>query len=432
MFQNQMRHIAKGAIVIALMLLPVPATSITNAPSATPSLPPATAAMDLDAGAAAVKHRQYDLASRRLSRAIDSGVLSNEALALAYHHRGIARQKLGYDELAIKDYSKAMTLNALPKDVLARAYYNRGLANAKTGDTLSAELDYSHAIEIAPTYGAAYHNRANLERLRHDYPTAIRDYSVAIDNLSTNDRVLPLMGRALSYEKTGNVTAANSDLDKIFKLDANYKPALQLHRQLASLSVGPIAAQTQTNDQIETGSLASNQNSVAPRHGEVISQSAQNGWDTRTVRYANTSPVVAQKTAAADLSSTDDDNIITGSLRPIDMVAAPGQKLPATTPLQVAEINSKTPVLPLTTNSQYRIQLGAFRQPEIAAQAWANIARTHPTLTTAMQHAIEKADLGTRGIYYRLQAGNFETANAAKSQCIDFITHKVDCIVVSR
>lgn len=434
MVKTRARQILKSAAVIALMLMPVPATSVTNAPDARPELPPATAAVDLDAGATAVEQHQYDLASRRLTRAIDSGALSHEALALAYHHRGIARQKLGYDGLAIKDYSSAMNLNALPGDVLARAYYNRGLARAKSGDTLGAELDYSHAIEITPTYGAAYHNRANLERLRHDFPTAIHDYSLAIDNLNGNDRVLPLMGRALSYERSGNIAAANSDIDNLLKLAPDYKPATRLRSHLASLAANQMTARAKANDRIETGSISSNGNSVAPRHGEVIDQNRQNGWNTTTVRYASAPSGNAPKTEASGASGGQDadDEMITGSLRPIDLVPAPGQEPPTPEPVQVAQVDSNAPVQPLTAPGQFRVQLGAFRAPALAAQAWNQIAHAHPALVTAMSHAVEKADLGARGVYYRLQAGDFQTATDARSRCADFTAHQINCIVVRR
>src|SRR5690606_13766869 len=110
---------------VALMLVSAPATPVSTSRGAAPVLPPATATMDLEAGAKAVEGRQYDVAVQRLTRAIDSGTLEGEALALAYHHRGIARQKLGFDGMAVLDYTLAIEQNALPKDVLARAYYNR-------------------------------------------------------------------------------------------------------------------------------------------------------------------------------------------------------------------------------------------------------------------------------------------------------------------
>jgi len=414
----------KGVAVAALMLLPVPATSVTNSPSATPELPPATAAADMNAGAAAVENRQYDLAIKRLTRAIDSGSLNEDALALAYHHRGIAQQKLGFEDLAVADYSHALDLNTLPRDVTSRAYYNRALARAKSGDTTGAELDYSHAIEFNPDYAAAYHNRANLERARADYPTAIRDYSVALSHLQGRDRTLPLMGRALANRNTGNVTAAASDLDQIISLDPTYKAAVKMRRELANLPAAApaLASNITDNDALETGSLA-------PRHGNVISRTSRNGWQTSTSRYAT----------ASTATSSADDAIETGSLRDIDMVPAP-QRVAAVAaePMQVAAAAPAAPVIDETPAASaqvaggYKVQLGAFRSAIIATEEWKRISEQTQELTSALDHSIEQADLGERGIYYRLQAGSFASASDAKSQCSAFAARKIDCIVVAR
>jgi Tfp pilus assembly protein PilF len=432
MRESHVRLMVKGVAVATVLLLPVTATSVPNAPSSTQELPPATAAMELSAGATAVEQRQYDLAVTRLTRAIESGVLNDEAQALAYHHRGIARQKLGYDGLAIMDYTVAMKLDALPKDVLARAYYNRALAKADSGDRLGAELDYSHAIEIQPTYAAAYHNRANLERERQDYPTAIRDYSVAIENLNGADRKLPLMGRALSQQKSGNIIAANADLETILALDPTFKPAVKMRRELATLPATgtSLASRYGAVDEIETGSISPS--SVAPRHGEVIGQSRQNGWDTRTVRYAD--------------AQSDNDALETGSLRDIDMVPAPGaaptrvaaiepQSAIEETPASVKAEAPPAAVKPapaVRSTGRYKMQLGAFRAAELADQAWRDIQRKAAPLVESLDHSVEEADLGPRGVYFRLQAGSFETAEAARSSCADFAARQIDCIVVAR
>lgn len=428
MLQTHVKHFLRGAAIVALMLLPVPATSITNAPSATPDLPPATAAMDLDAGASAVESHKYELAVKRLTRAIDSQALNGEALALAYHHRGIAQQKLGFDGLAVLDYTSAMKLGALPQDVLARAYYNRGLAKSKGGDTVGAELDYSRAIEYAPHYAAAYHNRANLERERDDFPTAIRDYSIAINNLSGQARTLPLMGRALSHKKSGNITSAAADLDQLLAIDPTYRPAAEMRRELAMLPASNYLASA-SNDTLETGSIS--QSSVAPRHGEVIQQTTQNGWNTKTTRYD--APPQPRVLAANDQQG--DDELITGSLRPIDMVPAPAE-----TNVKTASIEPTSPtppsVVPVAVASAlsgtYKMQLGAFRAPELAAQAWNQISQKNAALVTSLNFTIEQADLGAKGTYFRLQAGSFKTAADARSRCADFTAHQIDCIVVAR
>ncbi len=423
----QISQMFKGVAVAALMLFPVPATSVTNSLKATPELPPATAATDMSAGAAAVESRDYDLAIKRLTRAIDSGTLGEDALALAYHHRGIAQQKLGFDELAVADYSRALNLNVLPRDVTSRAYYNRALARTKSDDTTGAELDYSHAIEFNPDYAAAYHNRANLERARKDYPTAIRDYSVALSHLEGRDRALPLMGRAIANRNTGNIAAATSDLDQVISLDPTYVAAIKMRRELAALpSVASVVASSNTldNDTLETSS-------IAPRHGEVISRSTQNGWQTSTLRYASPTPF-------------SNDAMETGSLRDIDLVSAPQHVATAEAPpvsdepMQVAAASPVTsvindsPVVVAPPKGHYKVQLGAFRSPDVATEEWNRISSHNQQLTDELDHSIEQADLGDRGVYYRLQAGAFTTADDAKSKCAAFAANKVDCIVVAR
>lgn len=404
------KHLLTGAAFVALMLVSAPATPVSTSRSAAPVLPSATATMDLDAGAKAVEGRQYDVAVQRLTRAIDSHTLEGEALALAYHHRGIARQKLGFDGMAVLDYTLAIEQNALPKDVLARAYYNRGLAISEGGDRISAERDYTRAIELLPNYAAAYHNRANLERARADYPTSIRDYTVAISHLKESDRKLPLMGRALSQEKSGNVGAAMADLDRVLALDPAYAPALAKRSELASLA----------ND-LPTGSIApasARDPVLQPGNGRVVKTSSQGGWKTTAVRY---------DTAGA--SPVDDKDIETSSLRDIDMVPAPTTRQTA---VAVAAPQATAPIVQATTTGRYRLQLGAFRARDQAENAWGDIARRNGSLTASLDHSIQQADLGERGTYYRLQAGFYETAADAKSSCAAFEASQIDCIVVAR
>jgi len=430
MSDKSYRQIIKGSAVALLMLIPVPATSVINGQT-TPELPMATPADDLNAGAAAVEQRQYDIAVQRLTRAVESNTLNDEALALAYHHRGIARQKLGYEGLAIADYSKALEIDALPREVQARSYYNRGLAKAQSGDTLGAELDYSHAIEFLPKYAAAYHNRANLERARQDYPTAIRDYSIAISQLDGPNRKLPLMGRAISHEKTGNIAAAASDLDAVLAIDPTFAAAARMRRELAALPAADTYASAASDDNLETGSITQSR-SVAPRHGEVISKFTQNGWQTKAVRYAS--------------AASGDADLETGSLRDIDMVPAPApaQKLASLEPVTMTEpVVTQEATVPaarvtaaqpaaVSTSGRYKVQLGAFRAPELATQAWRQISSQNAPLVSSLAYNIEQADLGERGTYYRLQAGSFETADAAKARCASFVANKVACIVVAR
>lgn len=417
MRRRTIRHWLAGAAVVALSLVSVSATSVPPELTALPA--GAGAVASLDAGTNAISRGSYDEAVKRLTIAIDSGSLSGEALALAYHHRGIANQKLGQTGSAIFDYTNAIKLNALPKEALARAYYNRGLAVSMSGDRVGAERDYSEAIDLAPDYAAAYHNRANLERERADYPTAIRDYSEALAHLEGEKRKLPLYGRALAYEKSGDAAAATADLRQALAIDPGYQPA---RMRLAALApdANRMAGTTSGDDDIVTGS-------IAPGGGK-FEVGANGGWRTMAVRFGDNSlPDPSPKSdPAAPLQ--------TASLRPIDMVPAPVADDASPAAVQTAAVDAKAPVAQAAASSpgRYRLQLGAFRAPDVAAKAWDSISRKHGDLVASLDHSVETADLGPRGTYYRLQAGAFETASDAKSQCAALAASRVDCIVVAR
>jgi tetratricopeptide (TPR) repeat protein len=415
MRRRTIRHWLAGAAVVALSLVSVSATSVPPELTALP----AGAAASLDAGTNAISRGSYEEAVHRLTFAIDSGSLSGEALALAYHHRGIANQKLGQTGSAIFDYTNAIKLNALPKGALARAYYNRGLAVSMSGDRVGAERDYSEAIDLAPDYAAAYHNRANLERERADYPTAIRDYSAALAHLEGEKRKLPLYGRALAYEKSGDAAAAVADLQQALAIDPGYQPA-RMH--LAALAPDASRmAENASDDDIVTGS-------IAPGGGRFEVGANGGGWRTMAVRFGDNSLLdPSPKSApAAPLQ--------TASLRPIDMVPAPVADDATPAAVQTAAVDAKAPVARPSASSSghYRLQLGAFRAPDVAAKAWDSISRKHGDLVTSLDHSVEMADLGPKGTYYRLQAGAFETASDAKSQCAALAASRVDCIVVAR
>lgn len=64
-----------------------------------------------------------------------------------------------------------------------------------------------------------------------------------------------------------------------------------------------------------------------------------------------------------------------------------------------------------------RIQLGAFKSEGEAKGEWARIARKFTHQLDGKPHYILRADLGAKGIYYRLQAGAFVTSKAAEQFC---------------
>ena len=380
----------------------------------------AEAAALMQAGTDAIERGVYDRAVAEFSSALDSGGLTSEGRALAYHHRAVALQKTGQRDAAISDYAKAIDSAALPGKVLPKTYYNRGIALANAGQEAAAERDYLEAIRLAPDYAAAYHNLANLERRRGDYVSAIEHYTTAIDNMKGRDRKLPLFGRALSFEQSGQLALAANDLQQALDIDPEFELAAAklnaISPMLAANDDG--STETTTNPQVVPAALTPFQTAASGHErGQIIRVASIGGWRTTATRFPpkdETPP-----TAVAEVSPPSGE-LTTGSLRESEPVSE-------RRPIQLAAV---PPAASGLSEARYRVQLGAFREAALASRAWEEMAGDAAPVVGGSSYAIQKADLGERGIFYRLRAGGFERVDDAKSACRALEARKIACFVV--
>jgi hypothetical protein len=81
-----------------------------------------------------------------------------------------------------------------------------------------------------------------------------------------------------------------------------------------------------------------------------------------------------------------------------------------------------------------RVQLAALKSKDSAYQYWSSLRKVHPKLFFQLKYFIQRADLGKRGIFYRLQIGDFRNQIKAEEFCIKFIAKtrksRSDCIIV--
>ena len=61
--------------------------------------------------------------------------------------------------------------------------------------------------------------------------------------------------------------------------------------------------------------------------------------------------------------------------------------------------------------------------------AWKRLAAKYPDVLGSLSLHLEKADLGTKGIYYRVQAGPFTDKNAARDICATLKAKGQQCLV---
>ncbi len=78
----------------------------------------------------------------------------------------------------------------------------------------------------------------------------------------------------------------------------------------------------------------------------------------------------------------------------------------------------------------YRVQLAALRSNMDARREWTRLSTRHSGLLGRLRHSVVRADLGDKGIYYRLRAGPLENKAAARTLCGELTKIKVGCLVV--
>lgn len=125
-----------------------------------------------------------------------------------------------------------------------------------------------------------------------------------------------------------------------------------------------------------------------------------------------------------DVSSARD----VASLEPI----APSLPEPQIRPLPkppVEEIRS-APRFAFDSGGNYLVQISALRSEAAAERAWREATRKSPDLFEGSEKRIQRADLGSKGVFYRLRVGAFAERGAATDFCSALKTAKHQCIVV--
>jgi hypothetical protein len=82
----------------------------------------------------------------------------------------------------------------------------------------------------------------------------------------------------------------------------------------------------------------------------------------------------------------------------------------------------------------FRVQVGAFRDPDNAHRGWAQLRDAHPDLLSEMPFDlslhISKVDLGEdKGVWFRVQAGPFTAETEAIALCSELRDRAVGCLV---
>lgn len=78
------------------------------------------------------------------------------------------------------------------------------------------------------------------------------------------------------------------------------------------------------------------------------------------------------------------------------------------------------------------IQFAALRDDASARKMWDELKGKHPDLMNGLSPVIQKADLGSKGVFFRVRATGLPSDTAARARCDEFAKRKVGCLFVGQ
>ncbi len=389
-----------------------------------------------------------DSAISLYSQAIESRQLAPELLANALLNRALAYQQQKKHDLAINDYSAALTLDAMSGELRATALYNRGLSQQRLGEKTLAIEDFTNALLLNPSFSHAFLSRGNTLRDSGQYLFALTDFERAL-KYHHPDPARVYFSEAQTYDLLHRPADRKHMLEAAVAANPNYTDAAT---QLASLNEEQSAMQTADADQdnILTGAISAVGGSTLVHKpdlpkgveppAELIEAAAM---PTDTVAVIDEAPAV-QKPAKliidriplANITPVGEDKVIAveavPEIPPPVKLAGKKPKIAPVKPTVVAKIEKSDPE-PVSSTSPapalgWSVQVASADTEASAWTTWKNMQRKFKVLS-GQSPVVVKADLGAKGIFYRVRLAGFDDQAGAQTACGKLKAKGVSCFI---
>ncbi len=125
-----------------------------------------------------------------------------------------------------------------------------------------------------------------------------------------------------------------------------------------------------------------------------------------------------------------------GGVGKIIQVGPQAQVSPPMTATKPLPIPPTTPPVSATVSAAaaqvagLKVQIGATKDEASARKEFERLQRAHPTLLGGLSATVMRADLGEKGVFYRIQAGPIADKGKADQLCSDLKNVSIGCIVV--
>src|SRR5262249_18305191 len=149
------------------------------------------------------------------------------------------------------------------------------------------------------------------------------------------------------------------------------------------------------------------------------------------MQLAAGTPAPAQAAAADQAASAPAPDAAAAASAPQQGATAPSA--PAK-PKPAAQTASVTPgAAPAAASTKYVVQVGSKKNQTEALASFADMQQKYPTLLANYRPMVQKADLGAKGVWYRLRIGPIADKTAATKLCTQLKSQGLpDCLVTAQ
>ncbi len=415
----------------------------------------------IDKGYAALSAGDGDAAAALFTKAIELRSLDDLELATVLVNRGLAYQTRTQYQRAIDDYSAALRLARLPSAAKAATLYNRGLAYQKLARPHLAIDDFTSALFVNSGLAHAYYSRANALRDTGQYLFALGDYEKAA-RYGYPEAHLPLYGQAVTYTLLKRPQHARQFLLQALALKSDFTAA---QKKLEELTAGETAIVAHTDaPQPDSGPFF---DLMTNRIDEIVAASLSPIPADRVVRYTGvkSSPLPPRQLLEA-AEQVEFATIVLPQHRSVSLAQIPNAMSPAfvisdrqvfvkdqeriasagdandvtiepvSAPAALAakeipppETDMVPPAADPPPLSGWLVQVNSQRNEGAAWSAWSKIQSKHAKLLSVHSAVVQKHDLGSDGVVFRLRIKDLATRSDAASLCGKLKKRGQDCYV---
>lgn len=240
---------------------------------------------------------------------------------------------------------------------------------------------------------------------------------------------------AKAYEWLNKAIAALPDGTRRTIAEANRDAVVQRMGGKAPNTVvaaAPAATTTKTPDSTAKATTAAATTTtktttpVTTATKPTVTETAKTGTTAPAATTTNKTTTVAATTPAKPATTQTANAAATQAATPAKPAATQVASAPATNGApEAAPASAAAP-------SGVRIQLASLPTEDLAWQAWKDLNKKYSAQLSDLKADVLPADLGTKGIFYRVYTGPFDTVAKAQERCAAMKAAGLDCLVIGK